>query len=183
MPHETADRSDSAHQQPPTANAAKPGKAPRRDRGATARSAPEFGSLRWRAGNAIASLLARAGIGPMHLLTTHGRNTGRPRTCPVVPVEQDGAAWLVAPYGAVEWVHNARVAGRVSLRYGHVTRQYAIREASAEEAGAVLKQYVTIATKTRQQFTATKDSPARDFVAEASRHPVFKLITLRGETT
>jgi hypothetical protein len=42
---------------------------------------------------------------------------------------------------------------------------------------------VTIATKAREQFTATKDSPADDFVAEASRHPVFKLITLRGETT
>jgi deazaflavin-dependent oxidoreductase (nitroreductase family) len=183
MAPEMADRGDSAGQQPSPSRAGNPGRGPGRERSTPARSAPAFGSLRWRAGNAIAGLLARAGIGPMQLLTTHGRKTGRPRTCPVVPVEQGGRAWLVAPYGAVGWVHNARAAGRVSLRYGRVTRHYAIREASAGEAGPVLKQYVTIATKTRDQFTATTDSHADDFVAEASRHPVFELITLRGETT
>jgi deazaflavin-dependent oxidoreductase (nitroreductase family) len=182
MPHETADRSDSAHQQPPTANAAKPGKAPRRERGATARSAPEFGSLRWRAGNAIASLLARAGIGPMHLLTTHGRNTGRPRTCPVVPVEQDGAAWLVASYGAVEWVHNARVAGRVSLRYA---RHAAVRDPRGVSGGSWTGPQA-VRDHRHQDQTAVhghQGFPRTRLRGEASRHPVFKLITLRGETT
>ena len=69
---------------------------------------------RERIGNTIVSLLARAGIGPIWLLTTRGRKTSRPRTNPVVPVEQDGRLWLVAPYGAVSWVHNARAAGRVT---------------------------------------------------------------------
>jgi F420H(2)-dependent quinone reductase len=73
-------------------------------------------SRRERVGNAVVSVLARAGIGPIYLLTTRGRKTGRPRTLPVVPVEQGGKRWLVAPYGAVSWVHNARAAGRVTLR-------------------------------------------------------------------
>ena len=99
----------------------------------------------------------------------------------MVPVNYDGKRWLVAPYGAVAWVHNARAAGQVSLRYGRATREYATREVSAEEAGPVLKRYVTIATKTRPQFKATQDSPVEDFVAEATRHPVFELVAVGGE--
>jgi deazaflavin-dependent oxidoreductase (nitroreductase family) len=63
-------------------------------------------------------MLARAGIGPAHLLTTRGRKTGRARTTPVILVQQDKQRWLVAPYGAVSWVLNARAAGRVTLRRG-----------------------------------------------------------------
>ena len=48
-------------------------------------------------GNALATALARAGIGPFWLLTTRGRKTGRPYTNPVTLVEQDGKSWLVAP--------------------------------------------------------------------------------------
>src|ERR687897_1855316 len=139
---------------------------------------PKFRSLGWRAGNALVSVLARVGVGPIHLLTTRGSRSGRPHTVPVVPVDYDGKRWLVATYGAVAWVHNARAAGRVSLRYGRATREYATREVSADEAGPVLKRYVAIATKTRAQFKATKDSPVEDFVAEADRHPVFELVAV-----
>ena len=137
---------------------------------------PRFDSWRWRAGNAIVALLARAGIGPIQLLTTRDRRTGEPHTTPVVPVEHEGSRWLVAPYGTVGWVRNAREVGRVRLRYGRTTRDYTIREVGADEAGPVLKRYVAIATKTGAQFRATKDSPVEDFVAEADRHPVLELV-------
>jgi hypothetical protein len=94
-----------------------------------------------------------------------------------VPVDYDGRRWLVAPYGTVAWVRNARAEGRVHLRYGRATHEYAVREVGADEAGPVLKRYVTVATRTRAQFKATKDSPVEDFVAEAHRHPVFELIS------
>ena len=90
-------------------------------------------------------------------------------------VEHDGKRWLVAPYGPVSWVHNARAAGRVTLRRRLDARAYAIREVSAQEAGPVLKRYVRIASATRPYFQAAKDSPVEDFVAEADRHPVFEL--------
>ena len=131
-----------------------------------------------RVGNVITRLVARAGILLVHLLTTRGRKTGQSRTNPVVPVEHAGKRWLVAPDGAVSWVHNARAAGRVSLRYGRNTRDYAIREVSPGEAGPVLKRYVAIAAITRPYFRAGKDSPVDDFVAEADRHPVFELTPL-----
>jgi deazaflavin-dependent oxidoreductase (nitroreductase family) len=142
---------------------------------------PKFRSLGWRAGNAFVSVLARAGVGPIHLLTTRGAKSGRPHTIPVVPVDYDGKRWLVAPYGAVAWVHNARAAGQVSLQYGRTRREYATREVSGDEAGPVLKRYVAIATKTRVRFKATQDSPVEDFVAEADRHPVFELVAVVNE--
>ena len=126
--------------------------------------------------NTIMSALVRAGLVPRsYLLTTQGRKTGRPRTNPVVPVEHDGRRWLVAPYGPVSWVHNARAAGRVTLTRRSHTREYAIREVAPEQAGPILKRYVRIATATRRYFLAAKDSPVEDFVAEADRHPVFEL--------
>ena len=79
----------------------------------------------------IMSAFVRAGLVPRsYLLTTKGRKTGRPRTIPVVPVEQDGRRWLVAPYGPVSWVPIARAAGQVTLSRRRVFREYAIREVS-----------------------------------------------------
>jgi hypothetical protein len=67
----------------------------------------------------------------------------------------------------VSWVHNARAAGEVSLSRRLDTRHYAIREASAVEAGPVLQRYVVVATATREYFEAGKDAPVERFVAEA----------------
>ena len=122
------------------------------------------------------SALVRAGLVPRsYLLTTQGRKTGRPRTNPVVPVEHDGRRWLVAPYGPVSWVHNARAAKQVTLTRRRDTREYAIREVPPEEAGPILRRYVQIAPATRRYFQATRESPVEDFAAEAGRHPVFEL--------
>ena len=154
------------------------GEADRQARGGQApRSARQYRPGRSRhLENTIMSALARAGLVPRScLLTTRGRKTGRRRTNPVVPVEHDGRQWLVAPYGPVSWVHNARATRRVSLTRRRNTRDYTIREVPPDEAGPVLKRYVRMAPSTRPYFQATKDSPVEDFVAEADRHPVFEL--------
>jgi deazaflavin-dependent oxidoreductase (nitroreductase family) len=128
-----------------------------------------------RVGNAIFSALARTGIGPAHLLITRGRKTGRPRSNPVILVEREQQRWLVAPYGAVSWVLNARAAGRVTLRRGRDRHDYTIRQLPPTEAGPILQRYLRIAPAARPYFQASKDSPAGDFVTEAHRHPVFEL--------
>jgi deazaflavin-dependent oxidoreductase (nitroreductase family) len=148
--------------------------------GGGARPAREFRPSRGRrVGDAIIGMLVRAGLVPStYLLTTRGRKTGRPLTHPATVVDQDGRRWLVAPYGQVSWVRNARAAGRVTLgRRGH-WRDYAVREVPAEEAGPVLKRYVGVATATRPYFGADKDAPVEAFVAEADRHPVFELLPI-----
>ena len=149
------------------------------DRGGS-RPARQFRRSRWRRlGDAIIGAFARAGLVPStYLLTTRGRKTGRPLTHPVTVVEQEGRRWLVAPYGAVSWVHNARAAGRVTLGRRGDRRDYAVREVPAGEAGPVLKRYVGVATATRPYFQADKDSPVEEFAAEADRHPVFELVPI-----
>ena len=134
-----------------------------------------FHSWGWRTGTVLADLLARLGIGPIARLTTTGRVSGRSHTVPVVPVDHAGIRWIVAPYGAVAWVHNARANPAVTLRRGRRTDHYTVHEATPQEAGPVLKQYVHIATRARSSFTATPDAPDAAFAAEADRHPVFKL--------
>jgi deazaflavin-dependent oxidoreductase (nitroreductase family) len=148
--------------------------------GGSSRPARQFRPSRWRrVGDAIIGMFARVGLVPStYLLTTRGRKTGRPLTHPVTVVQHDGRRWLVAPYGPVSWVHNARAAGRVSVGRRGDRRDYAIREVPAEEAGPVLKRYVGIATATRPYFQADKSSPVEDFVAEADRHPVFELLPI-----
>lgn len=136
---------------------------------------PRFRSRRWRLGNAMVSALARAGVGPIALLTTTGRVTGRHHTVPVVPVDHAQRRWLVAPYGAVAWVHNARATPVVTLRYGRRRWDYAASEVGPEEAAPVLKRYVAVATRAQRCFEATADAPVEAFLAEASTHPVFAL--------
>lgn len=93
----------------------------------------------------------------------------------MVVVHLDGKRWLVAPYGPVGWVHNARTAGEVVLSRRRESRRYAIREVSPEEAGPVLQRYIQLASATRRYFRADKKDPIERFVAEADHHPVFEL--------
>ncbi|MFD3812542.1 nitroreductase family deazaflavin-dependent oxidoreductase [Rhodococcus sp. NPDC058639] len=126
--------------------------------------------------NIVMSALVRAGLVPhTHLLTTRGRHTGRPRTNPVTVVQHDDRRWLVAPYGSVPWVHNARAAGHVRLTRRFRNHDYSVREISAHEAGPVLKHYVAVASATRDYFHAEKNAPAEVFEAEAHLHPAFEL--------
>ena len=59
--------------------------------------------------DAVFMTILRAGInmGTTSLLTVRGRKSGQPHTVPVIPVEQDGHRFLVAPYGVVQWVQPA----------------------------------------------------------------------------
>jgi len=146
------------------------------------RTPRQFRRGRWyKAENTIMSALTRAGLIPnSYLLTTRGRKTGQPRSNPVTVVQDGARRWLVAPYGTVSWVRNARAAGEVRLTRRSHTSRFTLRPVSAEEAGPVLKRYATIAATTRDYFAADKDDPAEAFVAEAGRHPVFELIPAAG---
>ena len=129
-----------------------------------------------RVGDACTAPLVRLGLVPWtYLLTTRGRRTGLPRTTPVSLIEQDGRRWLVAPYGPVSWVHNARAAGRVTLERAGRRTEYEIREVPPAEAGPVLQRYFARYRVTRPYFRAAPHAPVEDFVAEADRHPVFEL--------
>lgn len=135
---------------------------------------------RWRrAVNALVRALLEIGapIPHAYLLTVRGRTTGRCYTLPVMLVERGARRWLVAPYGDVNWVRNARAAGQVTLRRGRHRETVRVQEVLPEEAGAILREYLHQAPVVRPYFDASPNDPVDAFVAEASRHPVFRIFT------
>ena len=135
-------------------------------------------SLWRRALNAIVRPAARLGLGPraLHLLTVRGRTTGEPWSTPVTIVELVGERWLVAPYGERNWVLNARAAGWVELRRGRRDERLRVEEIDPEAAVPVLREYYRRYRVTRPFFDVSLESPDEAWLAEAPRHPVFRLI-------
>jgi len=125
--------------------------------------------------NKIMQTLVRWGIGPKQtcIITVPGRNSGKLYSTPVSLVEENGNRWLVAPYGEVSWVKNARVAGRVTLTRGRNSETVSITEVSPEEGAPVLRQYIKLEPITQSYFSVEPEAPLEAFVAEVSRHPVF----------
>jgi deazaflavin-dependent oxidoreductase (nitroreductase family) len=115
---------------------------------------------------------------PISLLTVRGRRTGRRLTTPVAPVEHDDRRWVVAPFGEVDWVRNARAAGEVELRRGDDVHSYAIEEVAPADAVPVLRDYLSMPTAryVRGYFEVTPTSSDEAIAAEAPRHPVFALL-------
>jgi deazaflavin-dependent oxidoreductase (nitroreductase family) len=131
-----------------------------------------------RAVNAVVRPLARLGLaGPRtYLLTVPGRKTGRLWSTPVSIVRHEGERWLVAPYGDRNWVKNARTAGWVELRRGRGSERLVVEELPPEEAVRVLREYYRRGRVTRSFFDVSLDSPDEAWLAEAPRHPVFRLV-------
>ena len=130
-----------------------------------------------RANNALFRALINVGISPggASLLTVRGRRSGQPHTTPVNPIERDGQLWLVAPYGAVGWVRNVRAAGEVTLSRGRRSQRLRAAEVGPQEAAPVLRDYLKKIRVVRPYFDVKPDGPLEAFVAEAGRHPVFRL--------
>jgi deazaflavin-dependent oxidoreductase (nitroreductase family) len=110
-----------------------------------------------------------------HLLSVKGRKSGKMFSTPVNLVEEGGQRWIVAPYGPVNWVKNARRAGQVTLTRGRHSGTVRIAEVGPEQAAPVLKKYLGQNAITRPFFDATRESPLEAFEVEASRHPVFRV--------
>ena len=130
-----------------------------------------------RAVNALVRPFVRLGlVGPRtHLLTVRGRRTGKPWTTPVSLVELAGERYAVAPYGERNWVKNARAAGRIELRRGRTRETLRVQELDAAAAVPVLREYYRRGRVTRPFFEVSLDSPIEAWLAEAARHPVFRL--------
>jgi deazaflavin-dependent oxidoreductase (nitroreductase family) len=132
--------------------------------------------------NQIMRTLNRLNVAPpgMHIVSVRGRKSGRRYSTPVTLVEENGQRWLVSPYGEVAWVQNARAARQVTLTRGKKTEVAGIVEVEAAEAAPVLKKYLAREPITQPYFDVRPDAPLAAFIAEAPRHPVFRLQTIAG---
>jgi len=127
--------------------------------------------------NWVVAALVRVGAtrGSTYLLTVPGRRSGVVHTTPVRLIENSEQRWLVAPYGEVNWVRNARAAGKVTLTRGRRSEEVQVVEVGPDEAAPVLKQYATEVPITRPFFVAKPESPVDTFAREVASHPVFRL--------
>lgn len=117
----------------------------------------------------------RLGASYRHLLTVTGRSSGLLRTTPVDVMEHDDALWLVAPYGAVNWVKNLRAAGVAELRRGRRVRGFNATEVTPEVAAPVIRQYIAQVPITRAYWGVPPPATVDELRAEARHHPVFRL--------
>ena len=126
--------------------------------------------------NALVTPLVRFGLAGRntYLLTVEGRTSGRRYSTPVTLVVDDKGRWLVG-LGERNWVKNARAAGWVELSRAGTTERLDVTELEAAEAGPILRQYLRKYRLTSPFFDVKANAPVEAFIAEAPRHPVFRL--------
>lgn len=136
----------------------------------------KYGAFR-RIVNKILVFLLRYDLAPKiyYLLTTTGRKSGLPHSIPVVIVEEDNKKWLVAPYGVVDWVKNARAVTKVALSRGRDSVEYEVHEVSPEEGAPILKRYLEMFPITKSYFDSRMEDSLREFINDARSRPVFEL--------
>lgn len=137
-------------------------------------------SLDRRIVNRIITWMLKVGLAPRiyYLLTVTGRTSGNPHSVPVTLVDEGNRRWLVAPYGDVDWVKNARAAGTVELSRGKQGEVFTIHELPPEQAAPILKKYLEQYPISKHYFDVHVDSSVDEFVDEARSRPVFKLIKI-----
>jgi deazaflavin-dependent oxidoreductase (nitroreductase family) len=121
--------------------------------------------------------MAKLGLtGPRtHLLTVRGRASGKLWSTPVSIVRIGEERWLVAPYGDRNWVKNARAGRWVELRRGRRRERLSIEELTPAEAVPVLQEYYRLGRVTHPFFAVSLESSPEEWLADAPRHPVFRL--------
>ena len=121
------------------------------------------------------------GLGHNYVVEVRGRKSGRIFSTPIDLLEAGGRRYLVAPRGDTNWVRNARAPGRVTLRKGHQSDDFAVREVGLAERPELLKAYLDrFALTVQRYFPIPRGSPASEFAPIAERYPVFEL-TPAGE--
>lgn len=131
--------------------------------------------------NRVVMWILRRGVklGSTQILAVRGRATGELRLTPVNPLTVDGATYLVAPRGHVQWTRNLRVAGEVELRRGRTVRQFRATEVPERDRPAVLSSYYRrFKIEVGKYFAGdgiTADSTEADWLAVAGNYPVFVL--------
>ena len=108
------------------------------------------------------------GISGTCTLVTPGRRTGEPTKVPVIPVEHEGARYIVSTRGEADWVRNARASGTIELICrGSGPQRYRATEVPVAEREAIIAAYRAKAGRTVETYWRKRPDPAD--------HPAFRL--------
>jgi deazaflavin-dependent oxidoreductase (nitroreductase family) len=158
-----------------------------RDRGSAVEEAEMTKTYRLspatRLANVVFGALTRRGRGAgyRYILTVEGRRSGVARSTPVDVMDVDGQRWLVAPYGDVNWVRNARAAGEVELSRGGRSTRWTAVEVRGRDAVPAIRQYILSVPVTAAYWEVDADSPEEAVAAASEQHPAFRLTPLLPE--
>ena len=113
------------------------------------------------------------------VLEVKGRKSGEWRRTPVNLLTVDGAQYLVAPRGHVQWTHNMRAAGGGRLVLGQRTQEFTATEVPDAEKAPLLRAYLKRWKAEVGMFFdgVGPDSTDEELLAIAPRHPVFRIVT------
>lgn len=113
-------------------------------------------------------LAMRLGIGGSETLVVRGRRSGEPRRLPVIPVDRDGARYLVSARGESEWVRNLRAAGgRGEVHHKGAVGTFSAVELPVAERAPIIAAY---RKKAGRSVTAYWKKLPDD-----ADHPVFRI--------
>jgi len=121
----------------------------------------------WFTKNVFNPIAMRFGLSGTFKLTVVGRTSGERREVPVLPIEHDGARYLVSTRGESAWVKNVRAAGQVELTRKGVSETLSAVEVPVGERQPVLDTYQRIQGKMVAGYF--KDLP------DPADHPTFRL--------
>ncbi|MCG5432336.1 nitroreductase family deazaflavin-dependent oxidoreductase [Mycobacterium sp. MYCO198283] len=121
----------------------------------------------WLTAKVFNRLAMATGVSHTVVLTVTGRRTRYPQRVPVIPVDVDGATYLVSTRGESQWVRNARARATVTLtRDGRQSRHTAVEIAAAERP-PIIEAYRAAAGRAVEAYFRRLPDPAD--------HPVFRL--------
>jgi hypothetical protein len=112
-------------------------------------------------------LAMRFGIGGSATLSVPRRRSGTTQEIPVIPVDHDGARYVVSTRGESQWVRNARRAGFVELRERGRAQRFAAVEVPVADRAPIVDAY-------RAKAGRTVDTYWRR-LPDAADHPTFRL--------
>ena len=121
----------------------------------------------WFTKNVFNPLAMKFGLSGTYKLTVVGRTSGERREVPVMPIEHEGARYLVSTRGESAWVKNVRAAGKVELTRKGASETLAAVEIPVAERPPVLDTYQRVQGKMVASYFKELPDPAD--------HPTFRL--------
>ena len=112
-------------------------------------------------------LAMKLGFWNVETLTVPRRKSGEPQSVPVIPVDHDGARYIVSTRGESDWVKNLRAAGGGELKRKGQAEKVQVVELPVEERPPVITAYRAKVGKEVQQYFEKLPDPAD--------HPVFRI--------
>jgi hypothetical protein len=112
-------------------------------------------------------LAKRFGIGGATELVIERRQTGEEQSIPVIPIEHEGARYVVSTRGESDWVRNMRAAGACELRGKRGAERLTATEVPVAERGPIIATYREVAGKTVKAYW--------EKLPDDADHPVFRV--------